>query len=280
MVKLDSKVEFMLYLTDLLFLKSQEEFNKHNLGHALYFKLYTRADTPLTYRQLNLLDTDKLLGESRKGKTNWRKFSFIELVYFDVITELKKFGFKHQQLMRLRDSFLNFNADKLNGENNIIQAPNAIVCILGGIEITLCVDSDGNIDYFDPVNLFSFKYDKPVIQLSLNKYVNRLLDSIKNGEIPAVESLKEIIQNKINESKTDKELKLLEIVRNNSFSTIKVKKINGEISVVYAEKQKNGVGITTKEFEKMVDAKDFQNIELTRRDGKIVNYKIEETFKL
>lgn len=270
----------MINITDLLFIRAEEAIIKYNLNRAFYTKLYTRADTPLTYRQINLLDTDKLFPKSRKEKTNWRKFSFIELVYFDVLIELKKFGFEHKQLMKLRDSFFNADVKKGTSSLHIAFAPIAVTCALGGINITLCIDSEGNINYFDQITLMQKTDDKPEIRISLNKYVNKLINSIKNGEIPAVESLKDIIQNKIDNPKTDKELKLLEIVRNNSFNTIKVKKVNGEISVVYAEEQKDGIGITTKEFEKMVDAKDFQNIELIKRDGKIVNYKIEETFKL
>lgn len=268
----------MLNITDLLFIKAQEEFNNHNLGYAYYEKLYTRADTPLTYRQLNILDTDKLLAESRKGKSNWRKFSFIELVYFDVLNELKKFGFEHKQLLHLRDSFFDIDKKKNLEKKHLIKAPIAITCVLGGINITLCIDSDGNISYFDPVTLLDFKEDRPVIRMSLNIFVNRLINAIKNGKLPAVESLKDIIQNKDN-SKTDKEEKLLDYIRNNNYSSVKVKKTNGVISTVYAESY-GKEGISTRELENIIDSKDYLNVELIRRDGKIVNYKIEETFKL
>lgn len=271
----------MLFITDSLLAKASEAIKKYKLDYAFNYKFYTVDDTPLTYRQIFVLDTDKLLDKSREEKSGWRRFSFKELIYFAILVEFKKFGIEHKKLTQLRDSFFSTRRLKDSQSLNMIDSSLAITCALGGIEITLMTDSDGNITYFDHANSILFnKTDKPVIRLSLNYYIDKLVASIISEKIPVVDSLKELLNSGVMASKTEKEEKLLEIIRDNAFSVVKVKKINGEISIVYAEKYGTEGNIGTKELERLIESKDFQNIELIRRDGKIVNYKIEETFKL
>jgi hypothetical protein len=275
--------QFMLYITDNLLAKASEVIEKYNLDVAVNKKIYTVADTALSYRQVHILDNDRLLDDRRKDNQGWRKFSFKELVYIEIIIELKKFGIKHEQLKQLWLSFFG----KIDKSNTPSLTPNkadsevVIACVFGGSEMSLCLDSDGNILYFDPQYSIKFNQSsKPLIRVSLNQIVNRLTKLIANKELSVANSLQQLVFSGKISLNSDKENELLKIIRDKSYTTIKVKKLNGEIAVVYTEKCNSEGEIGLRKLEELIKAKDFQDVQLTKRDGKIVNYKIEETFKL
>ena len=78
---------------------------------------------------------------------------------------------------------------------------------------------------------------------------------------------------------TPKEKELLEIISKRDYSSIKVKKSNGNL-IIYAEKIKSDSNYSLSDLERLIKEKDYQDIHITKRDGKIVNLKIEETIKL
>ncbi len=273
----------MLMISDGLLIKYLEANEKYKIQEFVNRKIFTVSDTPLTYRQINTLDADKLLSNDRQDKKTWRKFSYKELVYVLIVSELKNFGFKHEQLKQLWQSF--FSEPKANiGEIAINRSigETAIGCVFGEVEIILCVDNEGRVVFYDPT-LYSLFYQtsKPQIQIVLNNIVNNL--NLKTGkkEIPVKWSLQEDVLRGMKHDLSIKEEELLRIIRNVEYNAIKVKKKDGEISLVYAEKnraEKNGT--TTQDLIEMLNTKDFQDISIVKRDGKIVNYKVEETIKL
>jgi len=273
----------MLLITENLQVQAYTIIEKYSLEDMLNRKKYTVSDTPLTYRQVNSLDTDKLLNDKRKDKQEWRKFSLKELIYIGIVVELKKFGFKHEQLKQLWFSFFKKYDKSLepNLEPNEGESLYAIACVFGGVEMSLCFDNDGNIQYIDPVNSVLFTQNsKPLIKICLNEIVNKLVKIITKEEIPIVSSIRRLVLDHKVTTNSKKEDELLNIIRNKFYSSIRVKKKNGEIATVYAEKYNSEGEMGLQELETLINAKDYQDILLTKRDGKIVNYKIEETFKL
>ena len=81
---------------------SEERLDKYNgkkkLLEYINEKRFKVSDIPLSYRQVNVLSSAKLLGTDPGNKGHWRKFSFKELVYISLLVELKKFGFDHKQV--------------------------------------------------------------------------------------------------------------------------------------------------------------------------------------
>ncbi|OGK17711.1 hypothetical protein A2774_01990 [Candidatus Roizmanbacteria bacterium RIFCSPHIGHO2_01_FULL_39_12c] len=260
------------------FLKDRKE---NKLNELLNDPKYTVSDTSLSYRQTNSLDEDNLLASKRKNKSSWRKFSYKELVYFEIIIELKKFGIKQEQLKTLWEMFFKEPSEnkkeivltsKLDGEM-------ALYCIWGGIEMTLVFYSNGRIVISDPLNLIRLSQEEPQIRIPINAIVNKLHPQIGLEVIPLHFSLQNVLFDKCSITST-KEKELLEIIRNKDYSVVKIKKKNGEAAIVYAEKNKNIAEITPNTLLKLLETKDFMDMSIVRRDGKIMNYKIEETIKL
>lgn len=275
----------MLLISENLLIKYLLLNDELKLDEFINKKLFTVADTPLTYRQINSLDTDKLLTNDREEKQGWRKFSFKELVYVLIVYELKQFGLKHEQLKSLWECFFKEptksekrKAAKIELNKGIGEI--AIGCVFEQVEITLVLDSKGEVIFYDPIHYLLFS-GKPSLQIKLNDIVNELLKKIGKEQIPINWSVQEEALYGKEHKLTTKEEELLTIIRNRDYSSIRVKKKDGEIALVYAEKIRDGSnGTTTQDLIEMLNTKDFQDINIVKRDGKIVNYKVEETIKL
>lgn len=277
----------MLLISDNLLIKYLHANDKLKLDEFINKKLFTVADTPLTYRQVNSLDTDKLLTNDREEKQGWRKFSFKELVYVLIVHELKKFGLKHEQLKQLWQAFFK---EPAKGEKRQVAEIEinksigeiAIGCVFGQVEITLSIDNDGQIVFYDPDHYALFyENSKSQIQIRLNDFVNDLLVKTKKQPIPVIWSIRQAILDGYKFDLTTKEEELLKIIRNTDYSAIRIKKKDGEIALVYAEKIRDGSnGTTTKDLVEILNTKDFQDISIVKRNGKIVTYRVEETIKL
>lgn len=277
----------MLFISDNLLLKYLEANEKYKLDDFLNKKTYTVSDTPLTYRQVNSLDADKLLSKDRENIQGWRKFSFKELVYVLIVHELKKFGLKHDQLRQLWDAFMKeptVDDKRKFGEVEITSGIGdvAIGLVFSHVEIALTVNSDGKISFYDPSNFAVFYQNEiPHIHITLNAIVNKVFETSGKATFPIKWSIRQMLIDSIGQRLSEKEGELLKIIRNEDYSALRIRKKNGEITLVSAEKSKNeNYYVTTKDLIKLIDKNDFQDISIIKRDGKIVNYKVEEAIKL
>lgn len=259
----------MLLTSDYLELEFLKYDEKNYLTDYINTKRFRVADTPLSYRQVNVLSKDKLLNEDRAKKDGWRKFSFKELVYLLLVDELKKFGIQHHQLKSLWKFFFeNYYASNM-----------AIGSTMGGVEMTILLLSNGDIFFCDPVNYLIFGSDKETyIHTTLNKYVNALL--VKTGGKP-ITTKKSFVSLYLDSVTTAQEKQVIDLLRNKDFNSVRIKKKDGDISHLYAGKTIGSEQpITTTDLIKMIKENDFQDISLVKRNGKIVNLNIEQSFKL
>lgn len=275
----------MLLITDDLLIKYLEANEKLKLSDFLNTKRLKVSETPLSHRQANTLDEDKLLNTDRKTKRGWRKFSFKELVYILIVNELKKFGLKHEQLKYLWKVFFKKHVKQKVNEIKIDKfiGDCAIGCTFAQVEIKISIDSDGNVIFYDPfhsVFLDTISGSKSQIIIRLNDIVNTLLKQMGQNPIPLTCSQSSLLFENIPDV-SPKEQELLKIIRDKNFSVVKVKKKDGEIAVVYAETiLDTSKGLKQIDLIKLINDKDYQDVSIIKRDGKIVNFKVEETIKL
>lgn len=263
----------MLYITDNFLLEHQKADKKFKLSEFVNTKRYTVSDTPLTYRQTRTLDQDNLLPKDPKRAKGWRKYSFKELVYILLVYELKQFGLQHEQLKGLWDSFF--------GRSSKSVGDIVIGCVFGEVEMFLILKGNGSVSFYDPIHFLLLRDSQSsALVIKINDIVNKLLTQIGKNPLLVRWSLQNSYFNKANVEVTSKEKVLLNILRNNDYSTIRIKKSNGQISVIYAGKNSLNKGdITPEDLKKIVSEKDFQDINIIKRDGKIVKLTIEETIK-
>ncbi len=247
-----------LHISEVLELNYLEAEEKYRLKEFINKKMFRVADTPLTYRQVNVLDRDGLLGEETQQVTGtWREFSPKELIYILVVTELKKFGLEHKKLRPMWQAFFKEPDKPPKGQSmpkphiNRGIAETAIGCVFGQVEMTLVVSSEGEIAFFDPGNYAT--YDRLLgllpdayIKLTLNDFVNEMLKMMKKEPFPIKWSIsEEYIKSRLL-NLSDKEKGILEVIRNNDFQTVKLKKKNDYRDYPYTEKQNNNFFKTTK----------------------------------
>lgn len=276
----------MLYIGDNLLLSYFEANEKYKLDELVNAKLYKVADTPLTYRQTNTLDKDNLLPKDAQTGRGWRKYSLKELVYLSLVSELKQFGVQHVHLRQLWDSFFKEPEKVKNGRATT--APNkgigniAIGCVFGQVEILLVIDKNGDTTFYDPTHFLLFGVDKTsCLVVRVNDVVNKLLEQTGKKAFPIKWSLGSTFLGDISrQPANDKEKIVFELLRNNNYTTIRVKKTNGQIGIIYAGKNSStSENITPEKLREIINSKDYQDINIVKRDGKIVNLTVEETIK-
>ena len=276
-----------LHITEELEVRYLAANKKYNLTDFINRKVFRASDTPLTYRQINTLDKDDLLGEPREAERTWREFSAKEMTYLLIVEELKRFGFEHNKLYGLWRSFFGKTAvDPLRGDArpNHYLGETAVGCALGGIEIIVTINHDGGVNFYDPSSFaahdhFLNSMPSAYLKLSLNEYVNRTFERMKLKPIAVHWSVsEEYIKSRVL-ALTPKELRILDIIRNEDYQSIRLTKRDGEVKVVHAEKQENGV-VSRELITNLLKKGAYQDITITQRDGNIVNVKQDETFKL
>lgn len=260
--------------------------DKYRIGEGLQKVQFKVAHAPLSYRQINELSKDAVLRDDRENEKGWRKFSFLGLVFLHVVAELKSYGVRHEQLKQLTDCF--FKEPQPNTPEEEISkmvAELSVGCTLLGVEIVLAFYPDGNVAFYDPANYSLLhkgmmgKVPTSYIHIRLNNIVNKIRKDVGMPEIPITSSVsQEYVKSRVL-GLTEKEGKLLEIVRNASYKTLRIKKKDGDTLVIHAERS-GGEKITGDDFEKLLKEKAYQTVTATNRDGKVVNLKVEETIKL
>lgn len=263
-----------IQISDSLLLKHREVNKKHDLTGFLNRELFRVADTPLSYRQINSLDEDQLLNNNRGSDKGWRRFSFKELVYLKVVNELKQYGFTHDRIRTIWGGF--FKSQYI--------AETAISCVFAQVEITLAVDRSGKYSYFDPAHLALSKQASKdglpatYVHVDFNKLVNHALELIREKPYDVVWTTRDEYLNNLALAITDKERQILAIIRNDDYEQIRLRKKNGEVSIVHAGRSNSDA--TEHDVARLLKAKDYQDVSITKRDGKVVSLKVEETIKL
>lgn len=271
----------MLLITQSLEIQYLQTNRELKLEEVINLKRYTVSDTPLSYRQANDLDSNNLLDNERKNKLGWRKFSYKELVYVEIVVELKEFGIKSEHLKPLWEAFFKEPKREVSIENLTTKSNGeiAIGCVFAGVEMTLFVDTKGFVLITDPQHLIQILTGKSQIRISLSEIINRINAQVGLPTVPINTTLQSIITNNFSRT-TPKESELLEIIRDKSYVSVSIKKKDGTIAFVRTEKYMGKNEITPSELQEILKTKDYLDMNIIKRDGKIVNYKLEETIKL
>lgn len=258
-----------------------------NLGKARDFinlKIFTSKDTSLTYRTLNILGEASLLEDEKENKMDWRKFSFKELVYVSIINELRMLHIGYEDLYKIKDSFFDLEAGKeFVIENKMPTIGDILILyILKGVEISLIYFNSQEIFYVDPfTELFLPKEFQSYIHLSINPIVNRYWSKLGYGDLPVIFSNDANHMKLVENYRSEEERKVINLLRDKTNTSVEIRKSDNKINLAYAEKNNTPLSGETpvSTILRLLKANDFENINITKRNGKIVNIKTEEITK-
>ncbi len=253
---------------------------KLQLNKKLSEKKYTVKDSTLSYRQINSLGASAMLQDERENERGWRKFSFKDLVYLYTILEFRKYGIENDLLQELRDDFYKHN----KGTAKFSDVDHVLLLVLGTVKISLILTADGRSWFVDTgyQTVVDSNYHSYTL-INFNEIVRKVwkLTKGEDSKFPSHNNLVELMANFSQSSKvSDKENEILDILRNKNYSLVTIKKKDKNTFNVYGELEKNTEGMTEIELIESMKEKDFTNIKITKRDGKIVSYKLEDVYKI
>ena len=236
-------------------------------------KEFRVADLPFSYKQVSDLGKDGVIDDKNKKEQSWRRFSFKEMVFLFIVKELKDFGLKNNQIKEIGDSYFQ---KPIPNKGNIVDIA-LVLSLLRKYFIILTVDNNDKIKYFTDKEIANnlAKDLSAFIGIRINSITENLANTIINDK----SNNKFLYNNLLKIILTDKEIKLINILRKRQYIKVTIKKKNGDISTVYAE-ENNQDNFSEKNIIQMLRNKSYGSIQVMKRDDKIVVIKSEDTFKL
>lgn len=272
-----------IFISDNLEASWLETNEKYKLADFFNRKIFRVSDSSLTYRQINNLEESGLFSSGRMEDSQWRKLSFKEIIYMELVNELRRFGFKNNQLTGLRDIFFggkDMDTDSEEYKDLSLFTSDLIIglCFGSGVEVILSMDADGEGGFFDINSYFLFQAkEKSQVILNINDFINNILIKIDKKPFLVKYGLKDMPF--IGKVLSKKEEDLISKIRDGQSKSIRVEMKKGEPNLVYLSSEIQG-NFNIEEVEKQIEESNFQDIRIIKRDGKIVNIKKQQVVKL
>ncbi|MEN8253558.1 MAG: hypothetical protein ABFQ62_04255 [Patescibacteria group bacterium] len=245
-------------------------------------KKFRVSDTSLSYRQINSLDQSMVFDDERDSKKSWRKFSLKDLIYFQMIGEVRKYGITNDKLKNLKDLLYK----SLDDKKQLYLGEYAILSAFKGVRIGWLIFNNGQsifseMDTFVSLNGDILPEQRSYLYLNFNEIVRMVCKNagFKDSLLQRQPSLSSIIRNDMQVKLSAREIEILEIIRNNDYTKITLVK-KGDKSIIYGEAVKDAKKISESEILKYFQNRSFSNIQVQKRNGEIVSYRVEDVFKI
>lgn len=241
-----------------------------NFLEKLNEKKYTTKDTDKTFRTINFWESEGLLDNTReKGNEKWRKFSLIDIVYMQILSKLRDFGFSIQKLKKVKiDLMKELDYEGVKTSFSVLEY--AYIRTINSNNrgnVYLVATPEGNI-YCTTISDMLFAesiYGLPdsYIFINLNKLLTEKINFNSGDKIPVHDEHLYVLDGKGEEE-------LLELLRTSEFNNINI-----------ISKKDGGLLI-----EKVFDAAEkdsfpeFADITIKLQDGKVVSKKVKEKIKI
>lgn len=275
----------MLWITD----KTTEKYMYHGMQKGGYQwlldrqkRFYRSSDTNMSYRQMNSLgDSDMLPVEAQKSESGWRKFSFKDLVYLEILNVCRKFGLNNDQLQMLKSDFY----DKEEEKDLFNHGDRILLLTYIGEKITLMITKEGKAIFADMYyHAFLDTRIPYYLQFNVNEIVKWMwkdrLRIKEDDAFPKYLNWSQVLDNNQPSKKpTSKEAELLEIIRNGDYKVITIEK-QGKNFVIKAGEEINDTNANEFKLVEMLKSRDFANITIQKRGGQVVGYHLEDFYKV
>ncbi len=238
-----------------------EEFDNFILSQKkiqarLSEKNIKQSNIHITSRLLNHWEKLGLIDDERPDGKGWRKFSICDIVWMELIHELRKFGFSNELIQNAKNDLIQRSTNKTISGNQLLQYNvGRVVCFR--IPVFVLVFNTGEIEFASNQEAslaYSLETISNHIKIELNSIVQKLYKIDLTPENKSMFVL------------SPKEIEVLEEIRTNGFGNINVELKDKEITSITTE-HKFGKGTSISEL-----MKDFpnQDLEIKQRNGKVV----------
>ena len=229
-----------------------------NLSRALNQKIGTvNKGAGKEYRLVNHWDSEGLIPPGRDSNKQWRKFSIMDMIWLDIIEDLRTFGFSIENIRKVKEQ-LHVKSKDTDATYPLLEFF-VFIIISNYNPVFLQIYPDGNLKILLQRGLNEImKKEKngKCILLTLNDYVREKLPNLYIS--PCYINLSDI---------DDDESSLIETIRTKTFQSIKVKMRKGKIDIIEGTET---VAAKNKRIVDLLKDEDYQNIELKQENGKVV----------
>jgi hypothetical protein len=157
--------------------------------------------------------------------------------------------------------------------------------MLAGIQSVFLLTSNGYACFSGTPSTEEYQSDATsLITVSLDKVFNELLKEVKvSFKVKAQSIVDVLIEGMERESEqklTKQERDLLQIVRDDGYSSIKVEKKDGKKWLVHAGKVQYPTQLTALELSRIIAEREYGKIEITKAGGAVVHITAQDDYQL
>jgi len=211
-----------------------------------------------TYRIINHWQKEGLISDDRPSGKGWRMYSLMDVVWLNIITELRKFGYPLEKIKKVKESLI-APLDSLKEKHQLPMLEMYVAtALIHKTPAFLLVFDNGEalaVTHKQMVNAVQFKTIGNHIQLSINAILQKIYP--KKDMKPQFETFIKL---------SDEEFELMAMVRTGNYESITIKKKDGKIERLEATESIKA----DKRITELLQSGDFQNIEIKQVGGKVV----------
>jgi hypothetical protein len=239
-------------------------------------KKHRVTDSILTYRQINSLESNEMLIDTRKQGKGWRLLSLKDLVFIRLMYECRRYGVRNRQLYELKEDFYLTKDKEL--KNDMYLAEYAILATFYKTRVTIVITKDGRVRFMDQFGMLGINgWDKDLnvqsfLQINLNEIVYEVINYPKREKMADYPPL--IKPEKVTNS--TKEVKILGLLRNGEYKNVRVEKRDGSKVLIRAQRATQH---DVKELARIIAERQYTDFEISARDGKVTKLHQDDIFK-
>lgn len=266
-VKTNGLVSFMnmerknyLLAGDAGFFRVLSYFDKKNspIFNVINEKRNRLDKSKFSYRIINHWQNEGLINDNRPSGKGWRMYSLIDIVWLNIITELRGFGYPIEKIKQVKQSLIEPLEDYKDKHEIPILEESVALALIKKTPTFLLVFENGEAltATFEEMNISrELRAIGNHIQININDILQRLYPN---------KDLKPVYKSTVNLNSG--EMELMFMVRTGNYTEISVKKKNGKIELIEATEQ---IKADEKIF-KILKEQSYQDIELKQQGGKVV----------
>lgn len=224
--------------------------------------------SPLTSRVLSHYEEKGLLYSTKEKTLGWRTFDAYELVWLEILDQLRAFGYPLENVKKIKEGFLSKDAGKVDTEGNYITRPFEwfiAMSVTSKSQFYFIVLENGDSSFYDDCNPHLWNIEnswmrKPHISIPLSLIISTIWNSITDEKPIEFEA-----PDVTNVNKSEREI--LKEVRSGRYESINIQFKNKKPERLVGMERKD----VLKRVEEVLREHKYQTIELVEADGKVVS---------
>ena len=233
-------------------------------------KRYTVKDSDATYRLINHWTEAGLIEDERRGsEEGWRRLCFLDLVWISALIEMRKFGLPLDSLEIARRAIFDV-PDKPDVKRIEFEYAVAHCVFRRSVKFMILVFNDGHAEV---LNEHEFDLNRSIGLLEYDSFLTINLNLLCKKHLPSVEVPSSAFKLRL----TEKELSVLELLREGKFDVVEVHYRDGEIDLIKQRSKKQAVA---KKLDELARKIEFGEFTVKVQKGKAVVTQVSESMKV